>query len=106
MNVVLFRINGEGYTLNGSCKLHAHSNGNINRDVKEVGDRITEIDYCYVNIIQDKRSISFCKPGHLYPEIYKALDGILFIAEHKKNEEESNKVRIRKEENTLGSGLA
>jgi len=69
------KINGDGYPLNGSCKLHAHSNGNINRDVKE-----------------DKRSISFCKPGHLCPEIYKALDGILFIAEHKKNEEESNKI--------------
>ena len=106
MNVVLLRINGEGYSLNGSCKLHAHSNGNINRDVKEVGDRITEMKYCYVNIIQDKRSISFCKPGHLCPEIYKALDGILFIAEHKKNEEESNKVRNRREEDRLGSGLA
>ena len=39
---------------------------------------------------------SLCKPGHLCPEIYKALDGILFIAEHKKSQEESNKVIIWK----------
>ena len=43
--------------------------------------------------IQDKIfPPSLCKPGHLCPEIYKALDGILFIAEHKKSQEESNKV--------------
>ena len=32
------------------------------------------------------------KPGHLCPEIYKALDGILFIAETKKNQEEKMRV--------------
>ena len=34
-----------------------------------------------------------CKPGHLCPEIYKALDGILFIAETKKQQEEKMRVR-------------
>ena len=35
-----------------------------------------------------------CKPGHLCPEIYKALDGILFIAETKKQHEEKMRVTI------------
>ena len=85
------RINGDGLPLNGSCRLHGHSNENINGDVKEV---CNTTNTCIImrNDIQEKRSSSFCKPGHLCPEIYKALDGILFIAEHKKSQEESNKV--------------
>ena len=35
-----------------------------------------------------------CESHHLCPEILKALDGILFIAEHKKKDEESTKVNI------------
>ena len=44
-----------------------------------------------------------CKPGHLCPEIYKALDGILFIAETKKSQEEKMRVslHVRKLPNTL-----
>ena len=36
--------------------------------------------------------VNCVKQGHICPEIYKALDGILFIAEHKKRNEESTKV--------------
>jgi len=69
------RKNGDVTELNGSCKLHGHSKENVNGKVKE-----------------EKKRVSFCNPGHLCPEIYKALDGILFIAEQKKSQEESNKI--------------
>ena len=91
MKCISNRINGDGVPLNGSCRLHGHSNENINGDVKEVCST-TYIRIMMRNNIQEKRRSSFCKSGHLCPEIYKALDVILFIAEHKKSQEESNKV--------------
>jgi len=68
------KLNGDSSSLNGNCKLHGHSSENVNGDIKK------------------ETKTNFCKPGHLCPEIYKALDGILFIAEHKKSQEESNKI--------------
>jgi len=70
------KINGDTYSLNGSCKIHGNSKDNINLNHKKS--------------VPSERS--GCKPGHLCPEIYKALDGILFIAETKKSQEE--KMRI------------
>ena len=70
---------------------HGHSTENINGNVKEVC-YTTYIRIILRNNNQEKRSSNFWKPGHLCPEVYKALDGILFIAEHKKSQEESNKV--------------
>lgn len=63
-------FNGEAFQLNGSCKIHGNSKESVRDDVRKAP----------------------CKPGHLCPEIYKALDGILFIAETKKQQEE--KMRI------------
>jgi len=64
--------------LNGSCRIHGHSKENVQEDNKEEKEPLTE-----------RR----CREEHhLCPEILKALDGILFIAEHKKKDEESTKI--------------
>ena len=45
-------------------------------------------------IIQDKPPQ--VRPNNICPEILKALDGILFIAEHKKKDEKATKVQCRR----------
>ena len=70
-----FGDHGGHFSLNGSCKIHGTSSDNVHMEARH------------------ESSGKGCgKPGHLCPEIYKALDGILFIAETKKNQEEKMRV--------------
>ncbi|XP_023323772.1 acetylcholine receptor subunit alpha-like [Eurytemora carolleeae] len=64
----------EGYPLNGGCKVHGRSTENIYPEYTKLDQEIEE------------------NSRRLCPEIYKALEGILFIAEHKKRMEESTKI--------------
>ena len=88
------RINGEALPLTGSCKIHGNSKESLTQDMRKVW-----YFYCWEKFPsniwphQCGTSGTGCKPGHLCPEIYKALDGILFIAETKKQHEEKMRVR-------------
>jgi len=65
------RLNGRSLPLNGTCKVHGNSGENIK---------------------SEKDNNAGGKPSNICPEILKALDGILFIAEHKKKDEKATKI--------------
>merc|ERR550532_3567311 len=67
--------------LNGSCRVHGRSKESLpGLNEKEEKEPLTS-------------GVNSCQEAHhLCPEILKALDGILFIAEHKKKDEESTKI--------------
>lgn len=65
------RLDGENFPLNGSCKVHGNSRENLKTE---------------------KEHKSRSKPSNICPEILKALDGILYIAEHKKKDEKATKI--------------
>ena len=100
-----YRINGgTSFKLNGSCKIHGNSKDSVNADPTQkvfifpaewFRASSSENHFLDKHIIlssQPRAQGSKCKPGHLCPEIYKALDGILFIAETKKSQEEKMRV--------------
>ena len=56
---------------------------------------IPEISGACTNSFYFQAKIPNTRPNNICPEILKALDGILFIAEHKKKDEKATKVNIQ-----------
>ena len=56
---------------------------------------IPEMSWACTNSFYFQAKIPNTRPNNICPEILKALDGILFIAEHKKKDEKATKVNIQ-----------
>jgi len=69
-------VHRDPYPVNGGCKVHGHSS----------------MENLFPQLAHLKEDKDELKARQLCPEIYKALEGILFIAEHKKRSEESTKI--------------